>query len=147
MRLTTYTDYALRMMMFVAIKGEQLTTIEEVAKSYGISRNHLMKVAQALGAAGFLATVRGRGGGLRLGRPAHLITIGEIARVTEEDMTIVPCFAGSKNDCAITVTCTLKHKLEDALDAFMVVLDQTTLADVCKSSLPLLPRSFAQSAE
>jgi Rrf2 family nitric oxide-sensitive transcriptional repressor len=137
----------MRMMMFVAIKGDQLTTIEEVARAYGISRNHLMKVAQALGAAGFLATVRGRGGGLRLGRPAHLITIGAIARVTEDDMAIVPCFAGSNGGCAITPSCILKHRLEGALDAFMAVLDQTTLADVCQSSQPLMTARLPALAE
>ena len=92
MRLTVYTDYALRMLMYLALKDDGLATIEEIAQSYGISKNHLMKVAHQLGVAGYVDTVRGRNGGLRLAKPAKAIGLGEVVRHTEPDMAIVMCF-------------------------------------------------------
>lgn len=149
MRLTTYTDYSIRLLMFVALRPDRLCTIEEVATAYGISRNHLMKVAQAMGAAGFLQTVRGRGGGLRLGRPARQIRIGDVVRVTEEDMALTACFSGGTNDCVISPYCGFRHVLGDALQAFMAVLDDTTLADIAGSAASValpLPAPGAQAA-
>ena len=101
MRLTAYTDYALRLLMYLALKNEGLATIDEVAKSYGIFRHHLMKVAYELGAAGYVATVRGRGGGLRLAKAAAAIGLGKIVRHTEPDMALVPCFKPTDGPCAI----------------------------------------------
>ena len=92
MRLTVYTDYALRMLMYLALKEDELATIAEISVSYGISKNHLMKVAHQLGVAGYVETVRGRGGGLRLARRIEAIGLGEVVRFTEPDMAIVPCF-------------------------------------------------------
>ena len=92
MRLTVYTDYSLRLLMYLALKDDGLATIEEIAKSYGISKNHLMKVAHQLGVAGYVDTVRGRHGGLRLAKPAKAIGLGEVVRHTEPDMAIVMCF-------------------------------------------------------
>ena len=92
MRLTTYTDYSLRLLMYLAVKPDGLATIPQVAKAYGISANHLMKVVHQLGQAGYVDTIRGRNGGMRLGKPAAAIGVGELVRFTEPDMEIVPCF-------------------------------------------------------
>ena len=104
MRLTVYTDYALRLLMYLAVKDHGdggLATISEVAERYGISRNHLMKVAYQLGAAGYIETVRGRGGGLRLAMAASEIGLGDIVRQTEPDMALVPCFNPVDAPCTI----------------------------------------------
>src|SRR5437763_7910047 len=93
MRLTLYADYSMRLLLYLAVRGDQLATIPEIADSYGISRNHLVKVTHQLGVKGFIVTTRGRNGGLRLARPASEITIGEIVRRMEPDMALVPCFS------------------------------------------------------
>ncbi len=130
MRLTVYTDYALRVLMYLALRDEQLATIAEIAESYKISRNHLMKVAHQLGVAGFVETVRGRGGGLRLAKPIGAIGIGEVVRYTEPDMAIVSCFEPVGEPCAIQSCCVLKRALKSARDAFLEVLDGYTLNDL-----------------
>ena len=137
MRLTTYTDYALRLLMYVAVKDDGLATISEVAESYGISKNHLMKVAHQLGLAGYIETVRGRSGGLRLARPAGEIGIGDVVRLTEQDMTLVPCFDPADKSCAIAACCGLRRALGEANAAFLAVLDDYTLADLAKPREPL----------
>jgi Rrf2 family transcriptional regulator, nitric oxide-sensitive transcriptional repressor len=129
-RLTVYTDYALRMLMYLALKDGQLATIAEIAGSYDISRNHLMKVAHQLGVAGFVETVRGRGGGLRLAKPIGDIGLGDVVRYTEPDMAIVSCFEAIDAPCAIQPSCVLKRALKKACDAFLEVLDGYTLDDL-----------------
>ncbi len=129
-RLTVYTDYALRLLMYVALRSEGLVTIQEVAKAYGISRNHLMKVAYDLGRFGFLETVRGRGGGLRLARAPEKIRLGDVVRKMEEDFTLVECFADGSSTCRIDGSCRLQHVLSDALKAYLGVLDRYSLADL-----------------
>jgi len=130
MRLTAYSDYSLRLLMYAALKDQQLVTIQEVADIYGISKNHLMKVAFLLGRHGFLETVRGRNGGLRLARKPDKIGLGEIIRVTEEDFTMVECFDPATNTCAIIKPCRLRGVLSRALNAYLAVLDEYTLADL-----------------
>lgn len=130
MRLTVYTDYSLRLLMFVALKKGELATVQEVADAYGISKNHLMKVTYDLGHHGFLETVRGRGGGFRLARAADRIGLGDVVRRTEEDFTMVECFAPDADRCRITGSCRLKGVLHDALNAYLAVLDSYTLADL-----------------
>jgi Rrf2 family transcriptional regulator, nitric oxide-sensitive transcriptional repressor len=130
MRLTVYTDYALRMLMYLALKEDRLATIAEIAESYDISKNHLMKVAHQLGVAGYVETVRGRGGGLRLAKPIQAIVLGEVVRYTEPDMAIVPCFEPVNALCAIQPCCVLKRALKKARDAFVEVLDGYTLSDL-----------------
>lgn len=126
MQLTRYTDYAVRVLLHVGARDkEQRSSIGEIAEVYGISRNHLMKVAQDLGQAGFLTTVRGRGGGLQLGRPAEDITIGEIVRHTETGFDLVDC-----TSCIVAPACSLPRILNEATAAFLAVLDRYTLADV-----------------
>lgn len=143
MRLTVFSDYSLRLLMFAAQRGERLSTIEEVASAYGISRFHLMKVAQTLGNAGFLQNLRGRSGGLRLARPAAEIRLGDVIRVTEEDMALVACFEGGAQDCPLMAACGLQGVLSEAMGAFMAVLDRTTLADVAGAALPLVRKADA----
>ena len=139
MRLTVYSDYALRLLMYLAVKQEDLATIAEVAEAYGISKNHLTKVAHELGVAGYVETVRGRGGGLRLARPRDRILLGEVVRHTEPDMALVPCFEPVNEGCAIGRCCVLRKVLHKAADAFLEVLDGYTLADLTR------PRSALRS--
>jgi Rrf2 family transcriptional regulator, nitric oxide-sensitive transcriptional repressor len=130
MRLTLYSDYSLRLLMYAAIKPEGLVTIQAAADAYGISKNHLMKVAFELGRKGYLETIRGRGGGLRLARPPAKINLGEVVRAMEEDFAVVECFNPEANTCAIAGPCRLRGVLSRALKAFFVVLDEYTLADL-----------------
>ena len=132
MRLTVYTDYSLRVLMFLAMKGDRLATIAEIAKAYRISKNHLMKVVHQLGVAGYVETTRGKGGGLRLARPAQDIALGEVVRRTEPDMALVPCFAPDASSCRIVSGCVLRGVLAEARDAFLAALDRRTLADLVR---------------
>jgi len=139
MKLTFYSDYSLRLLMYVSVKRDGLVTIQEVADAYGISKNHLMKVAFELGRKGFLETVRGRGGGLRLARPPEKIGVGEVVRAMEEDFTMVECFDPKANQCVITGPCRLRGALSRALKAYFAVLDEYTLADLAGQN-PVLTR-------
>lgn len=136
-RLTIYTDYALRLLMYLALKDDGLATIAEVADSYGISKNHLMKVAHQLGVGGYVGTVRGRGGGLRLAKSAEKIGLGEVVRRTEPDLALVPCLSPIDAPCAILSRCLLRSALDKARVAFIEVLDGYTLGDLVKSRAPL----------
>ncbi|MHB2209033.1 Rrf2 family transcriptional regulator [Methylobacterium sp. CM6257] len=128
MRLTRYTDYALRTLIYVGLHEPRQSSIAAIARAYGISENHLTKVVHQLGRVGLIRTIRGRGGGLRLGRPAAEIVIGAVVRQTEDDLALVECFASGV--CAITASCRLKRALGEALGAFLAVLDGYTLADL-----------------
>jgi Rrf2 family nitric oxide-sensitive transcriptional repressor len=129
MHLTRYTDYSLRVLMYVALKGEEISTISEIATSYGISKNHLMKVVQALNSNGYLIAVRGKNGGLRLNGSPEKINVGTLVRETEQALTLVDCFPGGAG-CAITSACHLKIVLAEALEEFFKTLDKYTLADL-----------------
>lgn len=137
MRLTVYTDYALRLLMYLAVKDDGLATIAEVAVSYGISKNHLMKVAHQLGQAGYVETVRGRGGGLRLAKPVEAVNLGDVVRRTEPDMAVVACLNPVDAPCAIKSCCVLRRALAQAGTAFLEVLDGYSLADLVKPRTPL----------
>ncbi len=132
MRLTTFSDYALRTLMYLGLRSDRLATIPEIAAAYGISENHLMKVAQHLVASGYVESARGKGGGLRLARPPEAIGIGEVIRHTEESLSLAECFDPEQSDCCITGTCALKGILGRALAAFLAVLDDYTLADLLR---------------
>lgn len=129
MRLSLQTDYALRTLMFLAVK-EGHHSIAVIASAYGISKNHLMKVAQRLTAEGFVESVRGRSGGLKLARAADTLNIGAIVRIMEDTGTFVECFDAATNSCVVTPVCGLRHMLAGALEAFARHLDQFSLADI-----------------
>ncbi|MEO6609292.1 MAG: Rrf2 family transcriptional regulator [Aestuariivirga sp.] len=148
MRLTNYSDYALRMLIYVAVHPDKLITIGEVSKAYSISKNHLMKIANELSVAGILETVRGRNGGLRLAKPPSEIRIGTVVRMTETGSALVECFDPATNHCVITRACRLKHLLAQALEAFYLRLDEETLADLVHRPRNLLALfDVAQDAE
>ncbi len=136
MRLTNFSDYALRILMYAAAHEDRLITIDETARTYGISRAHLMKVVNVLTRAGYLKAVRGRSGGLTLGSRPNKIRLGDVIRLTEPDFALVECFA-TGNECLITRSCRLRGVLREALDAFNDTLDRYTLAD-----LMLKPKAF-----
>jgi Rrf2 family nitric oxide-sensitive transcriptional repressor len=129
MRLTAYTDYTLRTLMYLAVKSDRRATIAEIARTYGISEAHLMKIVHQSGVAGDIETLRGRHGGIRLGKPAGDINLGRVVRRTEPDMDLVGCFQDS-GACAIGEACVLRSALNEALGAFLAVLDRYTLADL-----------------
>jgi Rrf2 family transcriptional regulator, nitric oxide-sensitive transcriptional repressor len=130
MRLTQFTDYALRLLIMVGAKEPDAVTIAEVAAAYSISKNHLMKVAQDLARAGYLETTRGRGGGLKLALPPESIKLGRVAAFCEGASPLVECFDPQTNRCVITPVCGLTHMLLSAQKAFFADLDRHTLADL-----------------
>ena len=129
MHITRYTDYSLRVLIYLAAEGDRLATIQEIADSYDISKNHLMKVVHQPNKKGYIETIRGKKGGMRLHMAPQDINIGILVRETEQDLSIVECFS-SKNACKITPVCGLKSMFGEALKAFLEVLDRYTLADV-----------------
>lgn len=130
MQLTRFTDYTLRVLIAVGISNNRGITIGEISRQYGISKNHLMKVVQHLGRSGYLDTVRGKGGGLRLAKPAEDINLGAVVRAAE-GFHLVPCFDGVRSgECAIAPSCVLKGVFQRALRAFLDVLDACTLAEL-----------------
>lgn len=136
MRLTNFSDYALRMLMYAASVGDRLFTIEEAARAFGVSRTHLNKVANTLTRSGYLRAVRGRSGGLLLGRRPEAIRIGDVVRLTEPDFALVECFT-SGNQCVLTRCCRLSTMFGDAVASFQSALDRYTLADIT-----LTPQDF-----
>ena len=129
MRLSVQTDYALRTLMYLAAHEGQ-HSIAEIARQYGISKNHLMKVAQRLAAEGFVDSVRGRSGGLMLNQPADTINVGQVVRRFEEFGGFVECFDARGNGCVVTPVCGLRHVLADGIESFLCHLDGFTLADL-----------------
>jgi len=129
MRLSVQTDYALRTLMFLAVKQGH-HSIADISRQYGISKNHLMKVAQRLAAEGYIQSVRGRGGGLKLARPAASLNVGAIVRTMEDVGSFVECFDPATNRCVVTPACGLRHVLAGAVEAFALHLDQFTVADL-----------------
>lgn len=134
MRLTTYTDYTLRTLLYLGLHPGQPTTIRDIAEAYGISKNHLMKVVHQLGLAGLIETVRGRNGGLKLKMAPEDINLGAVIRATESDFFIAECFDQKHNKCTLSPSCGLQGVLHSATSAFMAVLDQNTLAGLLKTT-------------
>lgn len=130
MKLTMFTDYAFRLLIQAAARDPELVTIAEAAKSYGIARNHLTKIANELVRGGYLRAVRGRNGGLRLAKPAQTIKVSDVVRFCESSTPLVECFDRANNTCVITPACTLKSILFAAESAFYAVLSSHTLADL-----------------
>lgn len=129
MRLTYQADYALRLLMFLALRRDERSSIREAAERYGVSENHLMKVTQRLAALGFIDAQRGRGGGIKLARMPASISLGAVVRAMEPDFALVECM-GEDNTCPISTACSLRGILDEARGAFLDVLDRYTLADV-----------------
>lgn len=129
MRLTSFTDYGLRVLMRLASEPERVFTTEELATTFGVSAHHLTKVVRALARGGLVATQRGAGGGLRLAHAASEITIGEAVRLLEEPSALVECFRPDGGACVLTPNCHLKGRLNRAREAFLRELDRTTLAE------------------
>jgi Rrf2 family transcriptional regulator, nitric oxide-sensitive transcriptional repressor len=142
MRLTLQSDYSLRLLMFLAAKRGELASVPEIARAYGISQNHLVKVAHALVQLGYVATTRGRKGGLKLAKAPETITLGEVVRQTEESLSLVQCFSESDpgQGCRIEGACRLKGVLVEAQRAFFRVLDGATLSDLVGGQEPQLRR-------
>ncbi|MBP6018464.1 MAG: Rrf2 family transcriptional regulator [Burkholderiaceae bacterium] len=136
MRLTTMTDYAMRLLMYVGQRPERLCTISEIALAYGISEPHLMKITHKLAQQGWITTVRGKNGGMRLGRPPSSINLGAVVRDTENDLNLVECM-GSNNTCTLSGQCGLTGILQGALTQFMAHLDRYTLADILPATTSL----------
>ncbi|HNU10120.1 MAG TPA: Rrf2 family transcriptional regulator [Rubrivivax sp.] len=130
MRLTDYTDYTMRVLMYCAAHPDRLVTVNELAQEHGISRHHLTKIVTDLGRQGLLQTVRGRGGGMRLSVDPARIRVADVVRTTETDFRLVECFDARSNRCPLTPTCRLKGLLESAMDAYFEVLEGRTLADL-----------------
>ena len=135
-RLTDYTDYTLRVLIYCASNPDRLVTIGEMADAYAVSRTHLMKIVHDPGRQGILETVRGRGGGLRLLRAPSEISVGEIVRRAEGDFTMVECFDRRTNSCRLMPHCTFRRVLGRALDAYFAVLDEVTLEEVSSRRSP-----------
>jgi len=138
MRLTTFSDYALRVLMYAAAAGDRCITIEETAKAYKVSRAHLMKVVNVLTRSGYLKSIRGRSGGFSLAKPPEAINLGAVVRATEPDFALVECFT-TGNRCIIAKHCRLPEILNLALNAFAGTLDRYTLADIMLTKRRFLP--------
>ncbi len=139
MRLTLYTDYSLRVLLYLAYKKGEMVTITELADFYKISRNHLVKVVHNLGLQGYIITTRGKNGGLRLARAADEIVIGDVVRKMEPDFELLECFNEATDQCVITRSCALKSVLFSARDNFLSQLDQYTVADAVKPAAKSSP--------
>lgn len=129
MRLTLWTDYALRALIYVGAKTDAPPTIAEIAETFGVSRTHLMKIVNRLARQGYLETIRGRGGGIRLARPAAEIGVGAVVRDTEEEIAVMGCLS-EPGFCRIEGCCVLRRALREATSAFLDVLDGYTLGDL-----------------
>lgn len=130
MKLTLLSDYSLRMLMHLSVNTEALVTINQIAERYQISKNHLMKVAHQLSRLGYVETIRGRSGGLRLAKSADKILLGEVIEKMEQGSILVECFPGGKDSCFISGSCRLKMILKDAQNAFFSHLNNFTLDDL-----------------
>jgi Rrf2 family nitric oxide-sensitive transcriptional repressor len=146
-RLTLYTDYSLRVLIYLAVEQEGLRSTEDISRAYKISKNHLTKIVNNLGAKGYIEVRRGRSGGVRLLKPSADITVGQVVRDCEPDMFLAECFHSKTNLCVITPACELKNLLARAQHSFLETLDRCTLADLTRDPEPrrALARIFSQA--
>ena len=140
MRLTTFTDYTLRVLIYLGAREREhsLATISDIALAYGISENHLMKIVHHLGRQGYVETIRGNGGGVRLARAPGEINVGAVVRGAEEDFALVECLQHGNVKCPIVSACVLQGLIGRAIGAFLEVLDSQTLADLLKPRAQLV---------
>jgi Rrf2 family transcriptional regulator, nitric oxide-sensitive transcriptional repressor len=130
MKLTAFTDYSLRVLIYLAARPVERATIAQIARSFQVSEHHLVKVVHFLGKHGWLDNVRGKGGGLELGKPPEAIVVGRVVRETEGQSQVAECFGERHADCCIAPDCRLRGVLAEAVDTFYEVLDRYTLADL-----------------
>jgi Rrf2 family transcriptional regulator, nitric oxide-sensitive transcriptional repressor len=135
MRLTLHTDYALRVLMYVGVKRDRVSTIPEIVERFDISKGHVMKVVHHLAQKGYLETIRGKRGGMRLARKPEQINVGAVVRDMEEELGVLGCLQGRKGYCRIEECCLLRSALRDATNAFLATLDRYTLQDLVKPRL------------
>jgi Rrf2 family transcriptional regulator, nitric oxide-sensitive transcriptional repressor len=135
MRLTLHTDYALRVLMYVGVKRDGVSTIPEIVERFDISKGHVMKVVHHLAQKGYLETTRGKRGGMRLARKPEQINIGAVVRDMEEELAVLGCLQGRKGYCRIEECCLLRSALRDATNVFLATLDRYTLQDLVKPRL------------
>lgn len=145
MQLTRFTDYALRVLIFLSYRKDELATINEIAESYAISEHHLTKIVHQLARLGYVTTVRGKGGGLKLARPPEQINLGEVVRHTEETLHVVECLEeGYQGTCRLFSNCALRGVLREAQEAFLDRLDQCTVKDLLQKRTPFAKISMPQ---
>lgn len=142
LRITTYTDYSLRVLMYLALRQGERATMQEIAEAFTVSGNHLRKVTHQLQRKGFIATARGKSGGMALAHPPADISIGHVVRQMEPDFRLVECMGAADGDCVIAPDCRLRNVLGRALAAFIQVLDDCTLADLMGPAATPLRRSL-----
>lgn len=140
MKLTAYTNYALRTLQLAALKAPDLVRIEDVVHIHGLKKPNIVKAVHELGREGYLLTQRGRGGGFKLARPATEIRVGDVVRLTEGDLDIVECFNPDTNTCPLIGICRLSRAFQEATSAFMAVLDDLTIADIAANKGALMNR-------
>jgi Rrf2 family nitric oxide-sensitive transcriptional repressor len=140
MKLTRYTNYALRILQLAALKFPNLVRVDDVAQIHSLSRPHVVKIVHELGKAGYLETVRGRNGGFQLARDPRDIIVGDVVRMAEGPLDVVECFNPDKNTCPLINICILSQKVQEATAAFMAVLDNVTIADIAANRGQILDR-------
>lgn len=140
MKLTSYTNFAMRSLQLAALKAPNLIRVDDVVRVHGLARPHIVKIVHELGQAGYIVTQRGRGGGFRLAKPADEIIVGDVVRLTEGPLDLVECFNPENNTCPLIGICKLSRALQEATRAFMAVLDDLTLADIASNRNDLLAR-------
>jgi Rrf2 family nitric oxide-sensitive transcriptional repressor len=137
MHLTQFTDYSLRVLIYLGLHQDRMVSISEISEAYDISRNHLLKVVHHLSKAGVIDGVRGRGGGLQLARKPEDIKLGQVVRLTEPDLNLVECFSEADNTCPIASSCRLKRVLADGVKAFLNELDKYSIAELIRNQRQL----------
>lgn len=140
MKLTSYTNYALRCLQLAALRAPDLIRVDDVAKIHGLSRPHIVKIVHELGKAGFLTTVRGRNGGFQLARDPEDINISDVVQLTEGPLDVVECFNKETNTCPLIGICKLSRAMQQATAAFMDVLSELSVADIASNKIELLGR-------
>lgn len=133
MQITRFTDYALRTLMYVAARSENVASVKEIAEHYGISRNHLVKVVHKLSQLGYIETTKGKGGGIKIAKGTEKLRLGDLIKQLEPHMNIVECFDAKTNTCRITGSCQLKHYLFEATQNFISTMNKYTLADTVQN--------------